>query len=143
MHIEYISSIIASNHRSDDMSALNFRNRHGDLIDVPSVTASELKSGLAGVMEQATQLGAVAITKHDAPKAVLVSYAEFEALIAARTPAIDALSAEFDALLARLQTPAAQRGMADAFDAPPQALGGAARVAAAAPTVPRRRKAAR
>lgn len=119
------------------MPPLNYRNRHGDLVDVPSVSASELKNGLGSVFEQASQVGAVAITKHDAPKAVLVSWPEFQALIQARSPAIDTLAAEFDELLAGMQAPAARQGVAAAFDATPAGLAGAA-VRAARPRKPRR-----
>ena len=44
--------------------------------------------------------GAVTITKHNAPKAVLISYAEFEALTRANVPALDELTDEFDTLRA-------------------------------------------
>jgi antitoxin Phd len=82
------------------------------------------------VLEQAQRGGAVAITRHDAPKAVLVSYEEFQALIRASTPSLNDLRAEYDVLLSRMQTPAARKGMADAFDAGPAALGRAALKAA-------------
>ena len=87
------------------MTTLTFRNRAGDLIDVPSVPATRFKNEFGAIFERATQGGAVAITRHDAPKAVLVSYEEFKALVDARMPALDALTARFDALLARMQTP--------------------------------------
>jgi antitoxin Phd len=76
----------------------------------------------------------VAITKHDAPKAVLLSYAEFESLVKSRSPALDELSVEFDRLLARMQTPKARKGMAAAFNASPARLGRAAVKAAAKKT---------
>jgi antitoxin Phd len=56
----------------------------------------------------------------------LLSYAEFEALTKASTPALDELSAEFDDLLARMQTPKSKAAMASAFDATPDELGRAA-----------------
>jgi prevent-host-death family protein len=107
-----------------------FRNRLGQLIDLPVVTASRFKSEFGTVFEQAAVGGAVAITKHDMPKAVLLSFDEFQALVAARSPRLDALGDEFDALLARMQTPAARQGLSDAFDASPDELGRAAVVAA-------------
>jgi prevent-host-death family protein len=111
-----------------------FRNRLGQLIDLPVVTASRFKSEFGTVFEQAAVGGAVAITKHDTPKAVLLSFDEFQALVAARSPRLDTLGDEFDALLARMQTPAARQGLNDAFDASPDELGRAA-VAAAQPIV--------
>jgi prevent-host-death family protein len=108
------------------MSTVPFRNREGKLVDVPIVTASRLKNEFGTVFEQAAVGGAVVITKHDTPRAVLLSYAEFEALTASATPALDDLSARFDDLLATMQTPQAKAGVAAAFDAAPEELGAAA-----------------
>ena len=60
------------------MSTVTFRNRDGKLVDVPTVSASRLNE-FGTVFEQATLGGAAVITKHDTPRAVLLSYAEFEA----------------------------------------------------------------
>lgn len=108
------------------MSTVPFRNRDGKLIDVPIVTASRLKNEFGAVFDQAALSGAVVITKHDTPRAVLLSYAEFEALTAAATPSLDDLSDRFDTLLATMQTPKAKAGVAAAFDATPEELGAAA-----------------
>jgi antitoxin Phd len=114
------------------MPALVYRNREGNLVDVPTFTASELKNQFGAILEQTLADGAVAITKHARPKAVLLSYAEFEALTKAGTSTLDALSRQFDdALLAGMQTPNAKKGMAAAFSATPAKLGGAAVRAAA------------
>lgn len=93
-----------------------------------SVTATQAKKEFGAILERAIQGGAVVITKHDAPKAVLISIDEF----LARTPEskINSLSAEFDALFARLQRPGARFSMQAAFDASPTQLGKAARAAA-------------
>lgn len=123
---------------------LSFRNRQGNLVEVPTVAASRFKNEFGTIFEQATRDGAVAIAKHDKPKAVLLALDEFEALVGARAPALDELSARFDDLLARMQSPRQKRAAAAAFDAAPAALGRAA-VKAAAQSRPRtaqRRKAA-
>jgi antitoxin Phd len=108
------------------MASLTFRNRDGELVDVPTVAATRFKNEFGTIFEQAALGGAVAITKHNTPKAVLLSYAEFEALTKASTPALDELTAEFDDLLARMQTPKSKAAMASAFDATPGELGRAA-----------------
>jgi prevent-host-death family protein len=108
------------------MPALTFRNSHGELVDVPAVAATRLKNEFGAVLEQALRGGAVAITRHDTPKAVLVSYDEFQALVKERTPSLNDLSAEYDLLLAGMQTPKARKGMQAAFDATPAELGSAA-----------------
>jgi antitoxin Phd len=112
--------------REASMSTVSFRNRDGKLVDVPVVAASRLKNEFGTVFEQAAVSGAVVITKHDTPRAVLLSYAEFEALTAPSTPALDDLSDRFDALLATMQVPEAKAGVAAAFDATPEELGAAA-----------------
>ena len=108
------------------MATLTFRNRDGELIDVPTVAATRFKNEFGSMFEQAALGGAVAITKHNTPKAVLLSYAEFEALTKASTPALDDLSEKFDQLLESMQTPQARSAMASAFDATPEQLGRAA-----------------
>jgi antitoxin Phd len=105
------------------VSTVTFRNRDGRLVDVPTVSATRLRNEFGTVFEQASVDGAVLITKHDAPKAVLLSYAEFEALTKSATPVLDDLSERFDALLATMQTPEAKAGVAAAFNATPQELG--------------------
>jgi antitoxin Phd len=114
------------------MSTVSFRNRDGKLVDVPVVAASRLKNEFGTVFEEAAVGGAVVITKHNTPRAVLLSYAEFEALTASATPALDDLSERFDTLLATMQTPEAKAGVAAAFDATPEELGAAAVKAARA-----------
>lgn len=121
------------------MSTLTFRNRLGELVDVPSVAATRLKNEFGAVLEEAAR-GAVAITRHDAPKAVLVSYEEFQALVNARAQSLSELDAEFDALLARMQTPKARKGVEAAFKAQPAELGRAAAARAAAKPARKRRR---
>src|SRR4029450_12851818 len=99
------------------MASLTFRNRDGELVDVPTVAATRFKNEFGAIFEQAALTGAVAITKHNTPKAVLLSYAEFQALTRSSSPVLDELDDEFDALLAKMQTPSAKAGVATAFDA--------------------------
>lgn len=114
------------------MSALTFRNSQGELVDIPSIPATRIKNEFGSALETAARGGAVAITRHDTPKAVLISYEEFQALVKARSQSLDDLAGEFDELLTRMQTPKARKGMAAAFDASPAELGRAAVKAARA-----------
>ncbi len=107
-------------------NTLIFRNSLGELVDVPSVAATRLKNEFGAVLEQALRGGAVAITRHDTPKAVLISYEEFQSLVSARSHNLNDLGAEYNVLLARMQTPKARKGMAAAFNASPAELGRAA-----------------
>ena len=111
---------------------MTFRNSRGDFVDVPLIAATRVKNEFGMVLEQALRGGAVAITRHDMPKAVLMSYDEFQALIRDRTPSLNDLRAEYDGLLSNMQTPKARKGMADAFNATPKTLGKAAVKAARA-----------
>src|SRR5215204_6224170 len=87
-----------------------------------TVTATEAKTRFGPLLEAVIRGGSVVITKHDAPKAVLVSIAEFEALGGSRQPDLNALSAEFDSLVARLQTPRSRKALKSAFEATPREL---------------------
>jgi antitoxin Phd len=88
-----------------------------------TVTATEAKTRFGPLLETAIRGGSVVITKHDAPKAVLLSIAEFEALGGSRQPDLRALSADFDSLVARLQTPGSRKALKSAFEATPRELG--------------------
>jgi antitoxin Phd len=108
------------------MSALTFRNKLGKLVDIQSIPATRIKNQFASVLEQAERGRPVAITKHDSARAILISMEDFEALVGERSRSLDVLGAQFDGLLARMQTPAAKKGMDTAFNASPKALGRAA-----------------
>jgi antitoxin Phd len=108
------------------VSTMTFRNRQGALVDIPTVAATRVKNEFGAILEKATHGGAVAITRHDAPKAVLLSYEEFESLVQVRSRTLENLGAEFDDLLNRMQTPKAKKGMDSAFHASPAKLGRAA-----------------
>ena len=114
--------------RQDPVAA--FRNRRGEQVEASSVTATDAKKQFGRVLEMVLRGGAVVITKHDAPKAIVLSMEEFSALTDARTPRLDDLSADFDAMLARMQQPRARAGMKAAFGASPKELGKAAVAAA-------------
>jgi prevent-host-death family protein len=109
-----------------------FRNRRGQQLEAASYTATDAKNEFGRVLEVVIQGGAVVITKHDAPKAVLISVDDFNALSRAHESKLDTFSDEFDTLLARMQTPKARVAMKTAFAASPKQLGKAA-VAAARP----------
>jgi antitoxin Phd len=95
-----------------------------------SVTATEAKNEFGQLLETVIRGGRVFITRHDAPKAVLISAEDFEALSAAANSNAKAklagLNARFDAMLARMQEPGAREKMQAAFDASPKEMGKAA-----------------
>lgn len=95
-----------------------------------AISATEAKNEFGRLLETVIQGGKVVITKHDSPKAVLISMSEFNALSNAHRAELESLSEEFDGFLARMQTPAARAGMNAAFHATPKELGKAAVAAA-------------
>jgi prevent-host-death family protein len=96
-----------------------------------SVTASDLKNNFGEVIAQAMK-GAVAITRHQRAEFVLLPVEQYLELQQARTAPLQALTVEFDAMVARMNTPAANRGVARLFKAAPDALGKSAVKAARA-----------
>jgi prevent-host-death family protein len=107
---------------------VEFRNRRGE--PPSSFTATDAKKQFGRVLELVLQGGVVVITKHDVPKAILISVDEFNALTKATGRMLDTLTADFDAMLARMQTPKARARMKAAFGASPKELGKAAVAAA-------------
>jgi PHD/YefM family antitoxin component YafN of YafNO toxin-antitoxin module len=78
------------------------------------------------MLETVIRGGRVVITRHDAPKAVLISMDEFKALSHAPQTKLNTLSAEFDALLAGMQSPKSRAGMRALFKSSSRQLGKAA-----------------
>ena len=106
------------------MSApVQFRNLRGNIVEAPSFSATDAKNSFGRVLDAAVRTGMVTITRHDAPRAVLLSMDEYRALAGARETTLDSLSREFDAMLDRMQLPGAREAMQAAFDTPAEELG--------------------
>lgn len=125
------------------MSKLTFRNSRGELIGVSAIAATKVKNEFGAILEQTMHNGAVVITRHDAPKAVLLSFAEFESLVRERSRSLDDLNGEFDSLLVRMQAPQARKGVEAAFSASSDDLGRVAVTAAKKHGAPVRKRARR
>ena len=78
------------------------------------------------VLDEVMQGKIVLITRHETPKAAVIPMTEFEKLSRTAGEQLSMLSRKYDAMLARMQTPAARRGMKAAFDASPKQLAQAA-----------------
>jgi antitoxin Phd len=104
------------------------RNRRGE--EPIKISATDAKNKLGELLDSVMQGGMVVITKHETPKAVLLSMDEYGALSRATQTRLDTLNDEFDALLARMQTSKARAGTRAAFNASPEQLGKAAVAAA-------------
>ena len=94
---------------------VRFRNRRGEQVKAATVTATQAKNEMGSLLERVIRGETVVITRHDAPKAVLISESQ-----------LDSLNKDFDGLLARMQTPGTRSAMKRAYDASPGKLGKAA-----------------
>lgn len=95
------------------------RDRAGRL----SVSSTEAQNEFGRILDAASRGDDVVITKHNAPRAVLISVDRYEALARADENGLDRLTEQFDALLERMQTPEAIAGMKRAFESSPKELG--------------------
>jgi len=109
---------------------VSVQRRRVEPMESIAISATEAKNEFGRILETVIQGGKVVITKHDSPKAVLISMDEFNALSNAHRAELEALSEEFDGLLAKMQRPAALAAMNAAFHARPKELGKAAVAAA-------------
>jgi len=91
-----------------------------------SYTATEAKNEFGRLLEQAIHGTTVVITKHDSPRAVLISMDKFQALAKVPEVRLNTLSEQFDDLLARMQSLGVRRRVSAAFNASPKELGKAA-----------------
>lgn len=94
-----------------------------------SVSATDAKNEFGAVLEAVARDGAVVITKHDAPKVVLVSVERVEQTLTKHEPDLAALSKHFDSLVERMRTPEA-RAASDALFTDDTALFGESALAA-------------
>ena len=106
------------------------RNEPAPDLTTGSVTATLAKNNFGQLLDAAIHGLPVTITKNRRPRAVLMSIEGYTALSHAEQRALNTLSAQFDAMLARMQTPKARAALHAAFAATPDALGKAAVAAA-------------
>jgi antitoxin Phd len=95
--------------------------------EMPTISATELKNATADVFEQVAARRAVAITRHDKPRAVLLSVEQYEALTGQQNPDwLEKLHEEYRGLLDRMQGPEQRAAAEKLFNATPEELGEAA-----------------
>jgi prevent-host-death family protein len=104
--------------------------------ELPTITATELKNATADVFDQVAAKQAVAITRHEKPRAVLLSVEQYEALTGQQNPDwLEKLHEEYRGLLDRMQGPEQRAAAERAFNATPEELGEAAVWAAQQKTI--------
>lgn len=94
--------------------------------ELPFVTATALKNSTADVLDQVAARGAIAITRHDKPRAVLLSVEEFESLTELEPLDLEDLKQEYQEMFERMQGPEQRAATERAFNATPEELGAAA-----------------
>ena len=95
--------------------------------EMPTISATELKNATADVFEQVAARRAVAITRHEKPRAVLLSVEQYEALTGQQNPDwLEKLHEEYRGLLDRMQGPEQRAAAEKLFKATPEELGEAA-----------------
>jgi len=98
--------------------------------ELAPVSATVLKNSTADVLDKVATEGAVAITRHDKPRAVLVSIEEFERLTGSGSSLLNELQAEYRGVLEKMQEPEQKAAAERAFNATSEGLGKAAVAAA-------------
>ena len=97
------------------------------IAEMPAISATELKNATADVFEQVAARRAVAITRHDKPRAVLLSVEQYEALTGQQNPDwLEKLHEEYRGMLDRMQEPKQRAAAEKLFKATPEELGEAA-----------------
>jgi prevent-host-death family protein len=115
------------------------RNARGELIRPTEVSASDAKNSFGRILERVAKDGAVTITRRREPLAVVIPIETYLRLANSEARMLNTLSAEFDAVLARMQMPGAAEAMQTAFAMAPAELGRAAVEMAARRDAPSRR----
>lgn len=93
--------------------------------DMSEVSASVLKNKFSEVARLATQ-GPLAVSRHKRREFVILSAGQYEELQQSRRAPLESLGAEFDQLIAKMNTPKAKRAVASLFSASPKSLAKAA-----------------
>lgn len=98
--------------------------------ELQPVTATALKNSTADVLDQVVAQGALAVTRHDKPRAVLISVEQYERMIGAESSWLGDLHKEYRGMLEEMQAPSQKAAAKRAFNATPEELGKAAVAAA-------------
>lgn len=96
------------------------------LQELPTVTATQLKHSTADVLDQVSAGNAVAVTRHDKVRVVLISVEQYNKLTAQESNLLSELRTEYRTMLDEMQSPVQKAAALRAFNATPEELGAAA-----------------
>jgi len=94
--------------------------------ELPPVTATALKNSSADVLDQVAAHGAITITRHAKPRAVMLSIEEYERLTAGEGDWLAELHGKYQGMLEKMQNPAQKAAAKRLLSATPEELGAAA-----------------
>lgn len=94
--------------------------------EMETVTATQLKNSTADVLERVRMHDAVAITRHEKPSAVLLSWEQYTQLKGGEPEWLGELYEEYHAVLEEMQSPEQKAAAERLFQATPEELGAAA-----------------
>jgi len=119
--------------------ALGPRRTVASLDDLPTLSSTNVQNRFGGVLDDLRSGGPIVVERHDRPTAVLMSVETYAQLLANAHSGLqlDMLAADFDALVARMQSTRAAAGLMKAFSASPAQLAAAAAPSIRASRVPR------
>jgi antitoxin Phd len=86
--------------------------------DLAEVTASVLKNKFSEVARSAAR-GPLAVSRHHRREFVILTVEQYEELQQSHRAPLESLTAEFDDMVARMNTPEGKRATAALFSAPP------------------------
>jgi antitoxin Phd len=94
--------------------------------ELPTITATALKNSTADILDQVAAGQAVAITRHDKPRAVLVPFDQYWEARQSQQTIVQDLIAEYQGMLDEMQKPEQKAAAKRLFEATPEELGEAA-----------------
>ena len=95
--------------------------------ELPAISATALKNTTADVLDRVNREGALAITRHDKPQAILLSYEEYLAHTGQGDDSwLGELREECQTMLEEMQSPEQKAAAEKLFSATPEELGAAA-----------------
>lgn len=95
------------------------------IADLPAITTSDLKNKFSEVA-RLTAREPLAVSRHNRREFVILTAAQYDEFQKSRRAPLETLAAEFDQMVAKMNTPKAKRATASLFSASGKALGKAA-----------------
>jgi prevent-host-death family protein len=89
----------------------------GRIEDVETVSATTVKNSFGEVLEKALERGVLAITRHDKARVMMLSVAEYEALVKRAGDPLERLHGQFEEMIARMQGTGTDKSVKELFGA--------------------------